>query len=98
MLAGHGITQRLKFIVGIGPLASAKSARWMNEKLFGVTVPDAAIERLEKASDEKAEGRAICVEAIHGLKEIDGVAGVHIMAPLQGAAAIAETIAMTGLR
>ncbi len=98
VLNSHDITKKLKFIVGIGPLASAKSARWMNEKLFGVTVPDAAIDRLDKATDEKAEGRAICVEAIHGLREIEGIAGVHIMAPMQGASAIAETIRMTGLR
>ncbi len=97
-LREHGITERLQFIVGIGPLLSAKSARWMDENLFGVTVPAAAIARLDGAEDEKAEGRAICVEAIHGLKEIDGICGVHIMAPMQSAAAIAETVQMTGLR
>ncbi len=97
-LRQHGITDKLKFIVGIGPLLSAKSAHWMNDNLFGVSVPDATLERMEAAEDEKAEGRAICVEAIQGLKQIDGVAGVHIMAPMQGAKAIAETILMTGLR
>lgn len=97
-LREHGITDKLKFIVGIGPLASVKSARWMDENLFGVSVPADVIQRMEDASDEKSEGRAICVEAIAGLKEIEGVAGVHIMAPQQGAAAIAETIKMTGLR
>ena len=97
-LREHGITDQLKFVVGIGPLASAKSARWMDENLFGVSVPAHIIERMDQASDEKAEGRTICVEAIAALKEIDGVAGVHIMAPQQGASAIAETIKMTGLR
>jgi len=97
-LGAHGITKDLKFIAGIGPLASAKSARWMDETLFGVSVPASAIARLEAASDERAEGRAIAVEAIHRLAEIDGVSGVHIMAPLQSAGAIAETIKMTGLR
>jgi len=97
-LSDHGITDRLKFIVGIGPLASAKSARWMDENLFGVNVPAHLIDRMDNAADPKAEGRAICVEAIEGLRQIDGVAGVHIMAPQQGGAAIAKTIAMTGLR
>ena len=97
-LRDHGITDRLKFVVGIGPLASVKSARWMDENLFGVSVPAGIIRRMEEASDEKAEGRAICVEAIQALKEIDGIAGVHIMAPQQGGTAIAETIKMTGLR
>lgn len=94
----HGIPSKLKFIVGIGPLASAKSARWMNDNLFGVNIPADVIARMDGACDEKAEGRTICVEAIEALKEIDGIAGVHIMAPQQGAAAIAETIKMTGLR
>jgi methylenetetrahydrofolate reductase (NADPH) len=97
-LRDHGITDKLGFIVGIGPLLSAKSARWMDENLFGVTVPGHIIERLDGADDEKTEGRAICVEAIHGLKDIPGVCGVHIMAPQQGASAVAETIKMTGLR
>ena len=97
-LRAHGITDKLKFIVGIGPLASARSAKWMDENLFGVSVPADVIKRMENAGDEKAEGRAICVEAIEGLRQIEGVAGVHIMAPQQGASAIAETIKMTGLR
>jgi 5,10-methylenetetrahydrofolate reductase len=56
-----GITERAFFIVGIGPLASAKSARWMNDNLFGVHIPEAVIARLEAATDQRAEGRSICV-------------------------------------
>lgn len=97
-LKHHGITDRLKFVVGIGPLLSAKQARFMDHNLFGVSIPPAIIERLDSASDQKAEGRAICAELIAGLKAIDGICGVHIMAPMQSSTAIAETIAMTGLR
>lgn len=97
-LKKHGITDKLKFIAGIGPLLSAKQARFMDENLFGVSIPAPIIERLDAAEDQKAEGRAICAELIKGLKEIDGIAGVHIMAPMQGAKAIAESIALTGLR
>lgn len=93
-----GITGKLKFIAGIGPLLSARQARFMDENLFGVSIPAAIIDRLDAAEDQKAEGRAICAELIAGLKEIDGIAGVHIMAPMQGAKSIAATIALTGLR
>lgn len=96
-LSDAGLTERLKMILGIGPLASARSARWMNDNLHGVTVPDEVIERLEGAADPAAEGRRLCVELIHGLKEIPGVAGVHIMAPLQGADAIAQVIEDSGI-
>jgi methylenetetrahydrofolate reductase (NADPH) len=93
-LADHGIPDRLFIIVGIGPLASAKSARWMNENLFGVHVPEPLIARLDQAADQRAEGRRICVELLQELAEIEGVAGAHLMAPRQEqacAAAIAES-------
>ena len=54
----------------------------MREKLFGTIVPDAIVERLEKAADPKIEGRRICVEILQELAEIPGVAGAHVMAPM----------------
>ena len=92
-LREEGIVPKLGVIIGVGPIRSAKSARWMNENLFGVNVPEATIERLESATDQAAEGRAICVELIEGLKQIPGVAGAHLMAPAQGPDAIAQVLA-----
>jgi hypothetical protein len=43
-------------------------------------------------------GLAVCVELITGLKDIDGVVGVHIMAPAQSPERIAEVIRASGLR
>lgn len=91
-LADEGITEKLGVIIGVGPIRSAKSAIWMNENLFGVHVPDETIGRLEGAEDQRAEGRAICLELIEGLREIPGVAGAHIMAPAQGPDAIAQVL------
>jgi methylenetetrahydrofolate reductase (NADPH) len=96
-LAEAGLTERLKMILGVGPIASARSARWMDENLHGVSVPQSVIERLERAADPAAEGRKLCVELIQGLSEIPGVAGVHIMAPQQKPAAIAAVIAESGV-
>ncbi len=72
----------LPILIGVAPIPSARSARWMKEKLFGTIIPDGFIQRLEKASDPKAEGRAICVEVLRELAEIPGVAGAHVMAPM----------------
>jgi methylenetetrahydrofolate reductase (NADPH) len=91
-LRSDGIIAQLGVIIGVGPIRSAKSARWMNENLFGVHVPDATIERLEGASDQAAEGRTICAELIAGLRDIPGVAGAHLMAPAQGPDAIAAVL------
>lgn len=91
-LGEEGITDEVGIIVGVGPIRSAKSARWMNDNLFGVHVPEATIERLEGADDQAAEGRAICVELIEGLREMEGPAGAHLMAPAQGTQAIAAVL------
>jgi len=96
-LGDAGLTERLAILAGVGPIASARSARWMNASLYGVSVPAAVIGRLERAADPAAEGRRLCVELIQGLREIEGVAGIHIMAPLHDEEAIAAVIEDSGL-
>ncbi|MEZ5667475.1 MAG: methylenetetrahydrofolate reductase [Alphaproteobacteria bacterium] len=91
-LVDAGLTERLKVVLGVGPIASARSARWMNDNLFGVSVPDAWIDRLDRSDDPSGEGVAMCAELIAGLSEIDGVAGVHIMAPVGGTAAVMRVL------
>ncbi|MGA7973740.1 MAG: methylenetetrahydrofolate reductase [Pseudolabrys sp.] len=80
-LAEHGLADKLHVLIGIAPLRSAGSARWIKDKLFGAIIPDAFIARLEQASDQAAEGRRICVEVIEQMADIPNVAGCHIMAP-----------------
>jgi methylenetetrahydrofolate reductase (NADPH) len=85
---------RVPMLIGVAPIPSARSARWMREKLYGTRIPDETIERLERAADPRREGRQICVEVLRGLAEIPGVAGAHVMAPMNFAeipAAIAES-------
>lgn len=91
-LSEHGLLEKLYIIVGMAPLASAKSARWIVSNLKGSIIPDWIAERLGNASDPKAEGEAICIDLLQEMREIVGVAGAHIMAPLNDAA-IARTIA-----
>ena len=85
-LAEHEATRGFFMLIGIAPLRSAKSARWMKENLFGTIIPDAFVERLEKAGDPAAEGQRIALELIEEFATIAGVAGVHIMAPANEAA------------
>lgn len=95
-LATAGLTGRMKLLLGVGPVASARSARWMNAHLFGVNVPEAWVERLERAADPAAEGTALCAELIAALRDIPGLAGVHVMAPAGGAAAILRVLERIG--
>ena len=91
-----GIAPRLKVLIGIAPLPSARSARWMRDKLFGTQIPDSVIDRLEAASDPRAEGRRICTEMLQELAAMPGIAGAHVMAP-QNPSAIPEVIAAAGV-
>jgi methylenetetrahydrofolate reductase (NADPH) len=91
-LGEHEILDRAAFIVGVGPIASARSARWMNDNLAGVSVPESVIQRIEGADDQAKEGQRICIELIEIYKELPGVSGVHIMAPAQSTQRIAEII------
>jgi len=79
VLGDEGILEKTNFIIGIGPFASAKSAKWMNENLFGVDVPEQIIKRLEGAKDQKEESKKICIELIDNFRNIQGVKGVHLM-------------------
>ena len=87
-LAEHGLTERLKLIVGVVPMRSPKSAAWIKQHLFGSIIPDAQVRRLEGAADPATEGVAICVETIEALSRTPGIAGVHVMAPRNEAAAV----------
>src|SRR3954463_5231470 len=57
-LPGPGF--KLPILIGVSPIPSARSARWMREKLFGTLIPDATVERLEKAPDPKEGGAENC--------------------------------------
>ena len=95
-LTEEGLAQRVKILVGVCPIPSARSARWMKEKLFGTIIADAIIDRLDKAENPKAEGVKLCAEFLAELATIPGVAGAHVMAP-QNVSAIPEAIALSGV-
>src|SRR5262249_3357917 len=79
-LAEHGLGG-FQLLIGLVPLRSARSARWIRENLPGSIIPDAIVARMERASDPVGEGRKVCDELVEQLNETPGVAGVHIMAP-----------------
>jgi methylenetetrahydrofolate reductase (NADPH) len=76
----RGVFERVAVFVGVAPLRSAKQARYMNEHLPGVHVPDGLLRALEDAGPEaEALGTAQCVEIVSGLRSMQGVSGVHVM-------------------
>ena len=66
----------------ITPMKNVGMARYMKKRVPGMDVPDEIVDRLAGTPKEKQaeEGIKICIESIQRLKEVEGVAGFHIMA------------------
>ena len=75
-----GLDKEVYILLGVGPLASARTAHWIRSNVPGVHIPDTVIDRLKGADDQKAEGKKICIEMIQQAHEIEGISGAHIMA------------------
>ena len=78
----RGLHEKVKILAGVTPMKSVGMARYMAQSVPGMDVPEALINRLKEAGKGNAakEGVKICIETIQQLKEIKGVAGVHVMA------------------
>lgn len=88
-----GLHEKIAILAGVGPLKSSGAARYMRDKVPGMIVDDYYVDEMvkslqgipktEKVARRKAlrqRGIDLCVEQILEIKEIEGVAGVHIMA------------------
>ena len=93
-----GLDEKVFILVGVGPLRSERAAEYMRTRVPGVHIPDEVVERLRRQPTEKQkeEGKRICVEIIQQVREIPGVAGVHVMAYRQEAL-VASIIEEAGL-
>ena len=82
MARERGLTEKTFILGGITPLKSAGMAKYMNNRVAGIDVPDEIIKRMEEVPKDKQreEGIRIAVETIRQLKEMQGISGVHIMA------------------
>lgn len=82
-------------LAGIIPLKSVKQARYMNERVPGINVPDAIIREIANADDGTAASLAIAARTIRAL---DGMSqGLHIMA-IGWEAHIAEILKQAGIQ
>jgi methylenetetrahydrofolate reductase (NADPH) len=88
-----GLLDGVYILAGVSPIKSLGAARYMATKVPGMDVPDEYVQRMADAvkgipkEEKKARNAAwaekgidICVEIIQQVRQIPGVAGVHIMA------------------
>ena len=80
-LAKRNVLDKVYILIGITPIKSLKMAKYMNDEVPGITIPDQLIKRLEAAGDKvEEEGVQIALELIEKVKTKQGVNGMHLMA------------------
>jgi len=77
-----GLEQRCAVIAGVGPIRSVRAMEFIQTKVPGIHVPDEVVRRLRGVAPDRvpAEGMLLCVETVQSLREMAGVAGIHVMA------------------
>jgi len=82
----RGVFDQVAVIAGVAPLRSARQARLV-ASLPGVNVPADVLRVLEVAGpDADDEGTRLAIGIVNGIREIQGLAGVHLMGLGQEAA------------
>src|SRR5690606_11441031 len=81
-IAKRDILDKVFILIGITPLRSFKMAKYMNDKVPGIFVPEKIMKRMEKADKKgnaEEEGIQITLELVEKIKTKQGVSGLHIM-------------------
>lgn len=82
-LAKRDVLDKVYILIGIAPLKSYRTAKFMNDKVPGIFIPDRVMKRME-AAEEKGnadeEGVQIALELIEKARGKQGVNGIHLMA------------------
>jgi len=90
-LGDLGLLDKVYVMAGLSPLKGPGMAKYMAANVPGIDMPEEIIQRLtqagqgiddkaEKSKAWRAEGVKLCIEQIQEVREIPGVAGVHVMA------------------
>ncbi len=96
MVRELGLERNLYILAGITPPKSAGMLKYMKKFVPGQDVPDELISRMESAKDPEEEGIKVAVEMIEKVRQIEGIAGVHIMA-IEWEEAVSEIANRAGL-
>ena len=82
MVVDQGLHEKIYILAGLTPVRSERALKFMNTEVAGMSIPDELISRMEAVKDKdekKEEGIKICLEMIERIKNIEGVAGIHLM-------------------
>jgi methylenetetrahydrofolate reductase (NADPH) len=82
-IAKRDILDKVFILIGITPIKNYKIARYMNDTVPGVFIPDKLMKRMEDAEakgNAEEEGVQIALELIEQVRGKQGVNGIHLMA------------------
>jgi len=98
MVRDRGLHEKVKILAGVAPIKSVGAAKYMKTRVPGMDVPDSVITRLQGVPKEQVsgEGTKLCIDIINQLREIEGVAGIHIMA-IEWEEVVPEIVEAAGL-
>jgi 5,10-methylenetetrahydrofolate reductase len=98
-LVEAGTIDGIPVLVGVMPPRSTRALEHMHNNIPGVEVDDATFARLAGLAGEEAKdaGVKVAADVISQLREVPGVAGVHIMAPGWEAEAVTRVVAAAGI-
>ena len=97
MVCDRGLDKKVHIMAGIIPMRAAGMARYMQNNVPGMSVPQELVKRMEGAGKAgKEEGLKIALELIEQVKAIPGVHGIHVMA-VGWEAIVPELIQKAGL-
>ena len=93
-----GLQERCRILAGVGPVLSLRALDHLQGNVPGMHVPGQVADRLRGAGPAhvREEGKRLCAETISQLREIPGVAGVHVMA-VANESAIPEILELAGM-
>ena len=82
MAVDMGLHEKCYILAGITPMKTVGMAQYLAKSVPGMDVPESLIKRLKGAEKGKVaeEGIKFALEQIEEFKEMEGVAGVHLMA------------------
>jgi len=93
-----GCAERAWILAGVYVPRSARAAEYLRDWVPGIDVPDDVVRRLRGVPEERQEeeGVALALEICGEVREIPGVAGLHLMS-IKGEHAILEVVEQLGL-
>ncbi len=96
MVRERGLHEKTAILAGILPVKSAKALEYMKAEVPGMRICSDFLTRMHNAAAPQEEGVRMAVEIIGALREMKGVAGIHIM-PVMWESITPEIVRQAGL-